>query len=76
MEATISCPLCGAQTAPGYLMSGSANAHVGEFHGRHRNMHGVSVRKTKVEARMCMSCGYVMAFAINPNALDIEVGRG
>jgi hypothetical protein len=72
----LKCTLCGGVTAPGYLIAGRNNAEVGEFHGRHRNMHGVSVRRTKVEARMCTSCGYVMAFAENPSALDIEVGKG
>jgi len=25
---------------------------------------------------MCTCCGYVMSFAIDPTALDIEIGKG
>jgi hypothetical protein len=70
------CTLCGGETAPGYLIASKDNEHVAEFHGRHRNMYGVSVRKTPVETRMCTVCGFIMSFAQNPAALDIEIGKG
>jgi len=70
------CLLCGEMTAPGYLIAGSSNQALGEFHGRHRNMHGVSVRRTSVDARMCTACGFIMAFAQNPRVLDPEIGKG
>jgi hypothetical protein len=70
------CLLCGEVTAPGYLIAGKANQPVGEFHGRHKNMYGLSVRRTSVEARMCTACGFIMAFAENPRVLDPEMGKG
>ena len=70
------CLLCGEPTAPGYLIAGKQNQAVGEFHGRHKNMYGLSVRQTGVDARMCTACGFIMAFAQNPRVLDPEIGKG
>ncbi len=70
------CPLCQGVTTPCYLVLGAGGAgYIHQCHGMEKNLIGASVRGSDITARVCVECGYIMAFANDPAPFKEEVDQ-
>lgn len=68
----IQCPLCQGITTPCYVVE---QGHLNSCHGMEKNLLGASVHISKITARVCVGCGYIMLFADNPAIFQVEVDK-